>query len=180
MKTYAISDVLEGKDVKRIRNELGLTQAELAALMNTTQKTIERWEGSAHSIKGPVVTLIKILTENMEIERQLRIPEKKMPMRLWYMFQNEICAVIDVDEQNRNVNVHNYTKDFLKRPFGRKEFPDFEEYETFLESRCFPRSRDKMKLMLRKLDLPFYEPLMIIEKTDGRMAEDNFWIKIER
>lgn len=37
-----------------------------------------------------------------------------------------------------------------------------------------------MKLILRDLDLPFYEPLMIIEKTQGRMAEDNFWIKIER
>ena len=54
------------------------------------------------------------------------------------------------------------------------------QYEEFLESRCFPRSRDKMKLILRELDLPFYEPLMIIEKTQGRMAEDNFWIKIER
>lgn len=37
-----------------------------------------------------------------------------------------------------------------------------------------------MKLILRELDLPFYEPLLIIEKTQGRMAEDNFWIKIER
>ena len=27
---------------------------------------------------------------------------------------------------------------------------------------------------------PFYDPIMIIEKTEGRMAEDNFWIRIER
>lgn len=43
-----------------------------------------------------------------------------------------------------------------------------------------PRSRDKMKIMLKELDLPFYEPLMIIEKTEGKMAEDEFWIRIER
>ena len=28
--------------------------------------------------------------------------------------------------------------------------------------------------------VPFYDPIMIIEKTEGRMAEDNFWIRIER
>ena len=32
----------------------------------------------------------------------------------------------------------------------------------------------------RRLDLPFYDPLMIIEKTGGRMAEDNFSIEIMR
>ncbi len=37
-----------------------------------------------------------------------------------------------------------------------------------------------MKLILKDLDLPFYDSLMIIEKTQGRMAEDDFWIRIER
>ena len=41
-------------------------------------------------------------------------------------------------------------------------------------------TRDKMKLVLKELDLPFYDPFLIIEKTQGRMAEDDFWIKIER
>ncbi len=39
--------------------------------------------------------------------------------------------------------------------------------------------RDKMKLILKDLNIPFYDPIMIIKKTEGRMAEDNFWIKIE-
>lgn len=37
-----------------------------------------------------------------------------------------------------------------------------------------------MKLILEDLNLPFYDPFMIIEKTQGRMEEDNCWIKIER
>ena len=53
-------------------------------------------------------------------------------------------------------------------------------YTDFFESRCFPKSRDKMKLILKDLDLPFYDPFMIIEKTEGRMAEEDFWIRIER
>ncbi len=37
-----------------------------------------------------------------------------------------------------------------------------------------------MKLILADLGLPFYDPFLIIEKTEGRMAEDNYWIRIER
>ena len=66
------------------------------------------------------------------------------------------------------------------RAFGVNESPSFKEYEEFMESRCFPRERDKMKIMLEALDIPFYDPILIIEKTQGRMAEDEFWLKIER
>ena len=37
-----------------------------------------------------------------------------------------------------------------------------------------------MKILLEELNLPFYDPLMIIQKTKGKMAEDDFWIEIER
>ncbi len=68
----------------------------------------------------------------------------------------------------------------MRRAFDKIESPTYEQYEAFLESRCFPRSRDKMKIMLEELDLPFYDPLMIIEKTQGRMADDDFRLKAER
>jgi len=87
---------------------------------------------------------------------------------------NKVCTVIDVDERRRKVKIYNYTHDYIARAFGREEHPTFDEYEAFLESRCFPKSRDKMKLILKDLDLPFYEPLLINEKTQGRMAEDDF------
>lgn len=111
---------------------------------------------------------------------ELAIPEKIYPLRLWYMSGNQVSTIIDVDEQNRKVEIHNYTKDYIARAFGVIERPSFEDYEAFLESRCFPRTRDKMKLVLEDLGLPFYDPFMIIEKTEGRMAEDDFWIRIER
>lgn len=44
MITFAVSDSIEGKDIKRIRNKLRLTQAEFAGLVNVSKKTIERWE----------------------------------------------------------------------------------------------------------------------------------------
>ncbi len=71
----------------------------------------------------------------------------------------------------RRVKIYNYTKDLMCRAFGKKEEPTYERYEAFLKSRCFPKSRNKMKLILEELGLPFYDPLMIIEKTEGRMAD---------
>ena len=111
---------------------------------------------------------------------ELAIPEKVYPLRLWYMSGDQVSTIIDVDEQNRKVEIHNYTKDYIARALGVIECPSFEDYEAFLESRCFPRTRDTMKLVLEDLGLPFYDPFMIIEKTEGRMAEDDFWIRIER
>lgn len=42
------------------------------------------------------------------------------------------------------------------------------------------QNKGKMKLVLRDLGVPFYDPYLIVQKTEGRMAEDDFWLKIER
>ena len=180
IKKYAVADMISGADIKKLRGKLKLTQAEFAALVNVSQKTVERWESTDSPVTGPVVTLVKILCEHPQLEEELKIVPKEYPLRLWYMCGDDVCTIIDVDEQDRRVKIKNYTGDYMFRAFGRQESPSFEDYEAFLESRCFPRGRDKMKLVLEELKLPFYDPFMIIEKTEGRMAEDDFWIGIER
>ena len=96
------------------------------------------------------------------------------------MYKQTVCTIIDIDELNRKIKIKNYSENIMFRAFGANETPNYVDYEQFLESRCFPESRDKMKLVLKDLDLPFYDPFLIIEKTEGRMAEDDFWIQIER
>ena len=179
-RIFAVAEEFSGQDIKCIRKKLRLTQKEFANLVNVSVTTVERWESGKKSITGPVVTLGKLLKENPQMAASLKIPEKKYPLRLWYMCGNEICTVIDVDELKREVEIKNFTSNFIYKAFGNNETPTFAQYEEFLEARCFPRDRDKMKLILQDLGLPFYEPMLIIEKTQGRMAEDNFWIKIEK
>ena len=96
------------------------------------------------------------------------------------MYHDFVCTIIDVDEMERRIEIHNYINNALYRAFGVNTEPNFEDYEEFIKSRCFPETRDKLKLELKKLDIPFYDPIMIIEKTQGRMADDDFWIRIER
>lgn len=180
MKNYAVKDFLTSEEIRNCRKKLDLSQAELAELMNVSKKTVEHWEYSGKPVTGPAVALIGILEEYPQLEKALQVPKKKTSLRLSYMFRDQLCSVIDVDERNQSIQVINYTRQYLKCAFGKIQKPSYAEYEKFLESRCFPRERDKIKLVLRNMNLPFYDPLMIIEKTEGRMAEDDFWIQIER
>lgn len=178
--TYIIPEYAEAGDVKRIRKKLGLTQKEFAVLVCSSQSSVERWEVSNTPITGPLVPLLRLLEQHPEYLQELVVPAKVYPLRLWYMYRQTVCTLIDVDEVNRRVQIKNYTDHLMFRAFGIVEQPDYQMYTEFLESRCFPESRDKMKLILQDLGLPFYDPFMIIEKTEGRMAEDDFWIRIER
>lgn len=167
-------------DIRFIRKRLRLTQKEFSKLINVSDRTVQKWEQSETGIVGPIVPLIQMLFSSHSTYESLKVPDSKLKIRLWYMYRNEVCSIIDIDENYRRIKLYNYVSDISFRAFGRNTEPTFEDYEKFIESRCFPKSRDKIKLVLRDLDLPFYDPLMIVEKTKGRMAEDNFWIRVER
>lgn len=180
MRKYVIGQQATGDDFRRARNLLGMTQKEFAAFTGCSLRTVENWETKKEPVTGPVVTLLEILLRWPEMARKLELPERRLKLRLWYMYKSTVCTVIDVDEINRQVEIRNYINNPLYRAFGVNTEPEYEDYEEFLESRCFPRTRDKMKIELRELGIPFYDPIMIIEKTEGRMADDDFWIRIER
>lgn len=99
-------------------------------------------------------------------------------IRMDFMYDDELCSVIDVDFRNQKVYVENKTDEIILTAFGVNKNPDWETFNEFLESRCIPRTRCQIKEILRENDMDFYEPLQIIEKTQGRMAEDHHWIRI--
>ena len=177
---YIIPQYTTAAQIKKIRKVLGMTQREFAAFAGCSKPTVERWEVSDGKITGPIVTLLEILKRDPEIPEKMRIPDKRLKMRLCYMYEDSVCTIIDVDENRRKVEINNYTDDPQFRAFGVNESPSYDDYEEFVASRCFPKDRDKMKLELKRLDIPFYDPILIIEKTEGRMAEDDFRLIIER
>lgn len=99
-------------------------------------------------------------------------------MRMDFMCEDECCTEILIDFKEQKIAIQNETDDLLHRAFGIKAKPTWNDFEEFLESRCFPRTREGISLILEDLGLDFYDPLSIIEKTRGRMAEDAQWIKI--
>jgi putative transcriptional regulator len=179
-KEYITPKYTTAGEIKRVRNALKLTQKEFASFIGVSKPTVERWESGDGHITGPIVFLIEVLRRSPELKEEFEIPERSTPIRLKYYYRDMLCTVIDVNEAMQRVKIRNYTDNLIFRAFGRNEKPSFKDYEEFLESRCFPRTRDKMKLVLKQYNLPFYDPFLIVEKTGGRMAEDDFHIVIER
>lgn len=177
---FVVPENVNGDDIRVIRKRSGLTQKQFARWCNVSVKTVERWESGKETVHGPLTTLLVIMLNQPDLVRYYNLVPSEYRMRLFYYYRNFLCTVIDVDERMRKVQIHNYVDDVQMRAFGVIDNPSFDQYEEFLESRCFPRNADKMKIRLRELDLPFYDPLMIVEKTEGRMAEDEFWIRMER
>ena len=177
---YVIPQAIGGDDIKQVRRSLNMTQRELADFLRVSVPTVERWESGLTEITGPVIALMDILKRDNRYVEYLELPARTTPLRLVYYYKNMVCTVIDVNEVMRRVSIRNYTDNLMFRAFGRIDHPTYEDYEEFIESRCIPRERDKMKLHLQELGIPFYDPMLIIEKTHGRMAEDDFRLEIER
>ena len=76
-------------------------------------------------------------------------------------------------------DVENFSNDPVKTAFGKCNYPDRTDFQSFLEERCIPRDWDGLQYYLRELYLDEYDPMTIIEKTEGRMAENQQWIQID-
>lgn len=119
-------------------------------------------------------------TSRQIIGKYLNQPlEENYTMRLTLMYKNKRCTEIDVDLLEEKIRIRNFTDDLIHRAFGVVEEPTWEDFQTFLQGRCFPKTRGNAKKLLEQLDLQDYDPLQIVEKTAGRTAEDDLWIKFQ-
>ncbi len=94
------------------------------------------------------------------------------------MYKQFPCTVIDADYLSRTVKISNRTDDIIHRAFGVNESPSWEDYEDFLISRCYPKTRPDIKYILKKLEVDSYDPYQMICKTQGRTYDDDQWIRI--
>ena len=101
-------------------------------------------------------------------------------MRLDFMYKQKVCTEIYVDFENKQIKIINRTNDIMKRAFGVNENPTWEDFESFLEERCFPNSRALKKTILQRIGVESYDPLQILELNKGRTAEDNQYINFTR
>lgn len=104
-------------------------------------------------------------------------PSMDYTMRMDFRLGEKTCTVIYVDFGREKIAIQNRTNDMLHRAFGVKETPTWEDFESFLESRCFPKSRKYVKQIINGLGLMGgYDPLAIAEATGGRTAEDEMYL----
>ena len=99
--------------------------------------------------------------------------------QLNYYNDRELCTVILADCTDRTLYVENKTTHLVKTAFGKKSLPLWDDFISFLEERCIPRARAGLREYLDTIGVDSYDPLQIIRKTAGRMAEDQRWLKEE-
>ena len=87
---YAIINTIKPEELKQIRKEFDLSQSEFAKLVGVSKPTIERWESVEEKIKGPIAVLVNMLSENPAYLKSRIVPEKQMPLRLFYMHKNRV------------------------------------------------------------------------------------------
>ena len=177
---YLAERPLQAEDLVAVRKQLNMTQAEFARLVGSTAKNINRIENGKVRMNGSMSFILLSLLCDPALVEKMRVPERTLPLRIWYLHLNTPCTLIDADQSARIVRIRNYVAYVPYRAFGVNTEPSYEDFEAFLESRCFPRERDNAKLVLRTMSLPFYDPLEIILRTEGRLEEDEFRLIVER
>lgn len=104
-------------------------------------------------------------------------PDEDYSMRIDFMYKQKVCTEIYVDYLHKKVKIVNRIDNIMKRAFGVNENPDWDDFEEFLADRCFPKSRAMQKTILERIGVDSYDPIQILEKTNGRTAEDNQYLK---
>ncbi len=157
-----------GESISKLAQVYGVSRQTMSAYMNHF--------GQKETMEQIYRTYKKWAILNHEFSERYRLEEYSL--RMEYMCEDELCTVILVNFSKKQIAVLNCTDEVIHQAFGVKAKPTWEDFEYFLESRCFPKGRDFLKQILRDLGLDSYDPLAIIEKTKGRMAEDKQWIHL--
>lgn len=120
------------------------------------------------------------VSKRLSVDEYIAINKEKGHDLYELLFYDEqtLCTRIVADYTEKNICIENCTHSFLLTAFGNNNIPTWRDYEAFLENRCIPRSRAGLREYLETLGVDQYDPLKIIQKTGGRMAEDHQWLKV--
>lgn len=129
------------------------------------------------SFDGNQIVLTRRLS-GQEFSEQKRALGHKIG-RLCFYDGDRLCTTIYADFTDETLAAENHVNDPVKTAFGNKPIPTWEDFQTFLQERCIPKERAGLREYLEALGLEGYDPLEIIQKTGGRMAEDQQWIEME-
>ena len=129
------------------------------------------------SFDGNTISISKRLTFPEFISRKSKAGHALL--QFFYYDGDILCSLVAADFTDQTLCTENYVSDVIKTAFGNNEVPTWNDFQNFLEERCIPRARAGLREYLEALGLDEYDPLEIIKKTSGRMAEDNQWIKIK-
>lgn len=129
------------------------------------------------SFNGDTIILSRYLTGTEFVEQKRA---QGHDIRILRFYDNDkLCTTLYTDFTEQTLTVQNHVSDPVKTAFGNNLLPSWSDFQEFLEERCLPRQRSGLREYLETIGLDEYDPFAIIQKTAGRMAEDQQWLEVE-
>ena len=91
----------------------------------------------------------------------------------------KLCTTVYADFTDETLVAENHVDNPVKTAFGNNALPVWADFQAFLEERCIPRHRSGLREYLDAIGVGAYDPLEIIQKTAGHMAEDDQWLEVK-
>lgn len=161
-----------GSEVKRIRKEMGISQAELAEKSNVSIDTIRRLENGYNLPRlDSIVPIFKVLG----IEWELLLKTKKGSS--WQDLQNILEKASQELDQNNLDNVSEYISQLI---YYRDTLPTsykikLDQYLLFFQA-CLSRSKDKNLILYKKY---LEDALRLTIKSEGLLSEGSNYNELE-
>lgn len=157
-----------GKDSKTYK--VSLPSKWIAELGLADSKMEVSFDGE-RIIISPHLSMVEFLKKKNSLGHKI--------LKLEFYDRENLCTKIIADFTDETLSAENTTEHIVKTAFGKNEVPTWEDFQSFLEERCVPRSRSGIREYLETIGVEEYNPIEIIKKTNGKMAEDDQWIKLE-
>ena len=106
-------------------------------------------------------------------------PSRDYPFVVDVMYGHTVVSSIYLNFKTEQVYVMNRSNDILSLPFGANNDPTWQDFQDYLLTRSFPENRGDKKQLLKALDVPFYDPWLIVMKTKGKTPDDSYWFNIK-
>lgn len=129
------------------------------------------------SFDGEKITIIPLVSVDTFVQKKKAQGHKLKRYRFYD--GDKLCTSIYADMTDETLRIENHTDDIVTRAFGINESPTWKTLAEFLEDRCVPRERAGIREYLEAMGFVEYDPFEIVEKTNGKMAEDHQWLEIE-
>lgn len=130
------------------------------------------------SFDGEKITIRPLASTDSELFRRNAEQKGHRLKEYRYYDGDTLCTVILADFTAEQICIENKVDEILDTAFGVNETPSWEDFLAFLADRCIPKTRKGLDYYLDAVGVPEYDPVQLVEKTQGRMAEDHKWLEI--
>ena len=161
-------------EILKKRKQLKISQRELAKRCGIPQSNVGRIEAG---IVSPNASTLQKLASALGMQINFTPQQSKDRwdgLEILCFWHDELVSYVTVS--GNKAKVQRFTSHPVKQIFRDAEMDVF-KLSNILETRCWQRDCRNIDNYLKKLEIPYYDPLSIVKKTHGVSYNDFLWFR---